>query len=258
MKIKLIDKLLLNICALLVVLAGIAMILIYGCLIGYPAGQATPGTGARLIAVLIGAVSILCGAYMFMFCAKYRYNNKAFVVMHNENGDMRIAVKAIESQVKKCVDMHDEMHLNDISVVNNSREGVTVDIKIALAGNISIPLAVAALQKQVKQYLVASSGIEVKDVRVSVDTTKGEVGEASPYQVDQNTAETQVTEAEKTDDVQDEKKLPLHQRLFRTKENKPEAEAVKEAEEQVVESVQAEAEEAIDALQDGMEDKINE
>ena len=40
--------------------------------------------------------------------------------------------------------------------------------------NVSIPHAVEQIQTQVKRYLAASSGIEVRDISVSVDRTEGE------------------------------------------------------------------------------------
>ncbi len=182
MKIRIFDRLMLYLCAFLTFFGGVGIVLFYGLLIGYPIEGQTAAM-PRVAALIAGSVIALTGVWLFFFAKRYRFSKKAFVVTHTENGDLRIAVKAIEAQVKKCVDMHEEMHLISMSISNSSRSGVTVDIRISLAGNISIPLAVATLQKQVKKYLMASSGIDVKDVRVSVDTTKGEITAASPFAV---------------------------------------------------------------------------
>ena len=195
MKIRIFDRLMLYLCAFLTFFGGVGIVLFYGLLIGYPIEGQTAAM-PRVAALIAGSVIALTGVWLFFFAKRYRFSKKAFVVTHTENGDLRIAVKAIEAQVKKCVDMHEEMHLISMSISNSSRSGVTVDIRISLAGNISIPLAVATLQKQVKKYLMASSGIDVKDVRVSVDTTKGEITAASPFAVKDN-GETAAENAEK-------------------------------------------------------------
>ena len=45
-----------------------------------------------------------------------------------------------------------------------------VEIRIMLAAGVNIPLTVNALQKQVKQYIMSCSGVEVYEVKVLVET----------------------------------------------------------------------------------------
>ena len=82
-----------------------------------------------------------------------------------------------------------------------------VKMKATMPSNISIPLAVANLQKQIKQYVMASSGVAVKNVIVTVEKTSGAVAVSN---IDETLAETNVEKPaeEKTDDK------PVHQRLF--------------------------------------------
>ncbi|MBE5782363.1 MAG: alkaline shock response membrane anchor protein AmaP [Clostridiales bacterium] len=164
----------------------------------------------RAAKAALGVITVLFSLYLLAFPRKLAYRKRDFVVQHTDTGELRIAVKAIENLVQKCIDMHDEIQV-DTMRIKNSRDGVTVDMSIALANNIAIPLAVSSLQKQIKQYLVASSGIEVKEVRVSVITTQSGVGE-SPYLV--NSDEEQKEQAS-APAQQEKKKAPLHQRLFR-------------------------------------------
>ena len=131
------------------------------------------------------------------------------MVQQTDNGELRIAVKAIENLVQKCIDMHEEIHVVSMKI-RNCRDGVRVDLCISLANNIAIPLAVASLQKQIKQYLAASSGIEVKEVRVSVETAQAGVGD-SPYLVSSESAHAA---PEKQPEPKEKPKLPLHQRIF--------------------------------------------
>lgn len=176
-----------------------------------------------------GALTALIGLYDLFIPRRYRYNRKDFIIRHTENGDMQISIKAMEGLVEKCVNLHDEIKMTGMRV-NNRREGVSVDMRVSLASNISIPLAVESLQKQVKQYLLASTGVEIRQVRVVVSNTQGEVQE-TPYQVDSRTEEPE--EAEQTA----EEKKPLHRRIF---------EQAEQAKETVTDTAPAEGDNAQD------------
>jgi len=205
MKIRLWDRAILFFGALLALLAGLFLILC-GLLVLEGSEHAHL---RQVLSLVLGGLSVGLGAALFALSRRFSNRRHAFVVQQTDNGELRIAVNAIENLVQKCIDMHEEMHVNDMKI-RHSREGVTVDLSISLANNISIPLAVASLQKQIKQYLVASSGIDVKEVRVSVESTQTGVGD-SPYLVSSESAEQPSAQVETT---AKEKKIPLHRRLF--------------------------------------------
>ena len=209
MKIRFWDRLILFLGALLTIAAG-AFLAVCGLQFAGELGKALP-LPARVGCIAGGVLLVAFAVYLLLFPRKCAAGRHSFIVQQTDNGELRIAVKAIESLVQKCVDMHEEIDLNSMRI-RNAREGVTVDMSISLANNISIPLAVASLQKQIKQYLVASSGIEVKEVRVSVDTTSGEAEPIpdSPYLVQEQEQEKQ----EKPVQEQPKAKRPMHQRIF--------------------------------------------
>lgn len=201
------------------------LILLFGVLFSLLAGPLFLFVGIRLcmqeaaalaplwstLCLIAGTVSILLGGLFFILLRRFSCKHCAFVVQHTDNGELRIAVSAIRNLVQKCIDMHEEIHVNQMNI-RHSREGVTVDLSIALANNISIPLAVASLQKQIKQYLVASSGIDVKEVKVCVESTQSSFEETdSPYLVPAADSTVPVAPAEIP---VKEKKVPLHRRLF--------------------------------------------
>ena len=205
MKLKIKDRLLLLLCTLFVFAVGVGLVVLS---IRQPSIVLDGANGSffswpRLAVIGVGFVLALCAVYLLVLPSKLRENRKGFVVQQTDNGELRIAIKAIENLVKKCVDMHEEMTLSSM-VIQNARDGVTVDLRISLANNISIPLAVASLQKQIRQYLAVSSGIEVREVRVSVETTETGIGD-SPYLVENQPAPAM--KEKKT-------KKPLHQRIF--------------------------------------------
>ena len=225
MKVKFWDRMILFFGALLTLVSG-GVLLLVGLQIQGLMGDLP--LWCRVLCIVCGALAILFGCYLLVFPWK---NGKArkneFVVQRTENGELRIAVKAIENLVQKCIDMHSEVQVISMDILND-RDGVMVDLNISLANNISIPLAVASLQKQIKQYLVASAGIEVSEVRVSVETAQVEADPATyleeeeaaaareekPEKNEKNEKIEQAEKNEKSAEAAPARKLPLHQRLF--------------------------------------------
>lgn len=205
MKIKFWDRMILFFGALLAACSGLFLIV---CGIRMLGGEAI-ATPWLVISLVLGVLCLGLCAGLICVARKYANDRNAFVVQHTDNGQLRIAVKAIENLVNKCIAMHEEIQANSL-LIHHSRHDVTVDLSISLANNISIPLAVASLQKQIKQYLVASSGIDVKEVRVSVESTRDEAemtqGEGFSAPMPTVNLEEEIAPAEK--------KMPLHRRLF--------------------------------------------
>ena len=229
MKLKFYDRLVLFFGALLTIAAGAALGVAGLQIAGAISESLSPGL--RIACIGVGSLTVLFGLYVLAFPQKLRAERQGFVVQRTDNGELRISIKAIEGLVQKCIDMHDEIEVVS-QRIRNTRDGVTVDMNIALANNISIPLAVAALQKQIKQYLSASSGIEITEVRVTVDTAQM----PAPEMADQADAAAEPAveaaapaEAEKP---APKAKLPLHQRIFgrsETAANMPEPPKAEEA-----------------------------
>ena len=192
MKLRFWDKIILLVGAIAVLLVGLAVF------IGGLRGDDDVAAAHRMLGIVFGAASAAFGGYLIVLPRRNAMRRRDYVVQRTDTGELRIAVKAIENLVEKCVDLHEEIQLISM-MITNTREGVVVELFISLANNISIPLAVASLQKQIKQYLVASSGIEVREVRVIVENTKDEP--------------LLVAEIEEEEENEPEK-APLHQRLF--------------------------------------------
>ena len=157
-------------------------------------------TVRRIVVIGMGALEVIGSLLLFSIPGRIRYKRKDFIIQQTDNGEIRIAVKAIENLVRKCTDTHEEINVSDMRVTN-FRDGVGVNLKVSLPNNISIPLAVESLQKQIRQYLTVSSGITVKDVCVSVENTSESMTSRSPYEV-RNEAQEKA------------EKKPVHERLF--------------------------------------------
>ena len=93
------------------------------------------------------------------------------------------------------------------------------------------------MQKQIKQYLLASSGIEVTHVSVTVDTTRmNAVKKCAPA--------PNVEQKEEAAQPAEEKK-PMHQRLFASKQEAPAEKTAEKTEEAAEEKKQEASAEAV-------------
>lgn len=111
-------------------------------------------------------------------------HKQPFATIEGENGAVNISIKALESLVNKCLQAHPELNVVSSSIFSDG-DSVRITLHITLLEDISIPLAVSALQKEIRQYVQSCAGVEIDDVRVFVDgTTANETQQAaSPYRV---------------------------------------------------------------------------
>ena len=209
-------------------------------------------------------------------------SQRGYVMQKNENGSIGVSIRAIEGLIRTCIDKHEAIAKADITV-EECRDGIAIGLHIIQAAGVNIPLSVGALQKQIKQYVTACTGVDVYKIRVMVENDASipvastyEVQDVTPLPSAEETAEKPMvtppaqpvaipaTEPEQKpkvpdtfispeDDEDDER--PLHQRLFGTPEQPafvpappevteaPEADEV-EAAEDAPEETEASAEEA--------------
>ena len=285
MKMRLWDRLILRLGALITLLTG-AVAIAAGVLLWN--AQITPakwwpaGNNAAIVLIAVGVLAVLVSLYNIALPRRYNPRRRSFVTQPTEHGELRIAVSAIENLILRCVETHKEVKVLAMQITNR-RGAVNVNMRVAVNSNISIPHAVEQLQTQIKRYLAASSGIEVRDISVSVERA---TGDESALPVEPLPAA--VVEAEQ------EEKVSVHQRVFGrdtsksvaeqvaeaeiidppAEEEKPEeakaeepavqeaveetAEAVEEAAETVAEETAEAAEEAAEAVEDAVEEAAEE
>ncbi len=239
MKMKILDRLVMRLFGVLAVICGLMLFLVPFQVLGTMEYRFP---WVRWLFWGGGLLTALIGLYILLVPHRYRYSKKDFILRRTENGDMHISIRAMETQVQKCVDLHKEIRMHAMRIVN-TREGVNVEMKVSLASNISIPLSIESLQKQVKQYLLASTGVEIRQVRIEVISTQGEVDD-TPYRFDDQQAARNV---ESEAPAEEEKKVPVHRRIFGlgdrvqlNAEKETEAEAVAEQQPLPVENTEME------------------
>ena len=224
MKMKFWDRIILRIGAVLTFLGGVLTAVCGAMIYGMNLGEGIVMQSIPLTLICAGVVIALISLYNLLMPRRYHNGRHAFVVQPTEMGELRIAVSAIENLILKCVETHKEVKVQDIAITNR-RGAVSVQLRVTMDSNVSIPHAVEQIQTQVKRYLAASSGIEVRDISVSVDRTEGEARPVPMESLVLNNEEPAAEQEAKKE------KVPMHQRIFGRDTTKTEAEQVMEAEE---------------------------
>lgn len=182
-------------------------------------------------AVMVAAAVALCFLGLRGVALLFRSGReKGFIAQHTEYGDLSISMSAMENMVRKCVDSHDELKVASTRI-HHVRDGVVVAIRISLAGGVNIPITVSALQKQIKQYITSCSGVDVREVRVMVETNNTLAPTACDVTGDTLKADADAADkagrvvsslhgALPKEGVEEPKpkREPLHQRLFKHEE----------------------------------------
>ncbi len=204
MKIRILDR-------ILVSLAGLILILLCGLIIaqlffqvdvaGFAVRVVTRDSAGRRAGLTAGAIGLLLlGCYCISVMFRHRKQRERFVLQKNDNGELAISIKALDSMVEKCLEQHAELDVQSVKL-ENLRDGLLIRIRGNVAGNVSIPLTVEALQRQIKQYVTAISGVEVKAIRVQIEASGDDVEEA-PFTIAAPTAVPLLREAEKAAEMQ--------------------------------------------------------
>ena len=204
MKIRILDRILVAVAGLLV-LAGCAalaaQLFFQKDMIGL-AGKVLTNPSYRIWLIIALAILALLGLYCILMMFRHRGRRDKFVMQRTDNGELSISLKAMESMVQKCLDPHKELSVQSVNL-ENQKGGLLIRIRGTVAGGVSIPLTVDALQQQIKQYVTACSGVEVKDIRVQIESSGPEAKE-SLFAIEAPTARALPGTAEKEEKPKEE------------------------------------------------------
>ena len=173
------DRILLFLCAICALCGAAAVAaLLYGvisadAIVAYINQYAPFMEGIKGKITMIAVVAVLVILAVMLLSAIFPSRKKrssTFAIQQNENGTVRISLKALETLVQKCLNQHDELKVVSSSLFSDE-ESVRVDVHINMQTDISMPLAISALQKQIKKYLEACSGVVIREVRIFVEGT---------------------------------------------------------------------------------------
>ena len=186
MKLRVADRILVALAGLLLLAccAGIVAQMFFGVDLVAFAGKVFSSESLKIRAALL-AISVflfILGLYCLFVLFRHRRRKDKFILQKNEDGELAISLKALENMVNKCLAQHREIHVESLQM-ENQKDGLLIHLRGNVAGGISIPLTVEALQRQIKQYVTACSGVEVKGIRVQIEAS-GKDAENATFVID--------------------------------------------------------------------------
>ena len=186
MKIRIVDRILIFAAGLLMIAgcaAFVAQVFFQVDVIGYAAGiLSRQSVLAKIVFALTALILLALGIYCAAMLFRRPGRNDQYVIQKTENGELEISLNTMENLIRKCLEQHPEIN-SDTVTLDNERDGLEIRIKGSVAGGVSIPLTVDTLQKQIKQYVTACSGVEVKNIRVQIEAT-GEEIKGAPFAIE--------------------------------------------------------------------------
>jgi len=184
MKIRILDRILVALAGLLMVACGVALAaeLFFGKNVSGMLAQWLTDENRRVFVIIVGILIIAIGVYCVMMLFRHRGKNGKYIMQRTESGELAISLNALESMVQKCLDQHQELSAQAVEL-ENEKGCLVVRIRGTVAGGISIPLTIDMLQQQIKQYVTACSGVEVKDIRVEVESSGPDAKDA-PFAIE--------------------------------------------------------------------------
>ncbi len=198
MKLRIADRILVCVAGLILLAccAGILCQMFFGINVVDYATRAFASESFQVRAALIGlaVVLLLVGVYCVFVLFRHRKRKDRFVLQKYDGGELAISLRALENMVYKCLDQHEELKTQHL-YLENRKDGLLIKIRGQVAGGISIPLTVEALQKQIRQYVTACSGVEIKGIRVQIESS-GEDAKNAPFAIAAPAAQSLLHEAQ--------------------------------------------------------------
>ncbi len=184
MKIRVLDRILVALAGLLMVVGGVALAaeLFFGKNVSGKVSEWLADGNNRVFIIIAGILIIVIGVYCVLLLFRHRGKSGKFIMQKTESGELAISLGALGSMVQKCLDQHQELSAQAVEL-ENEKGSLVVTIRGTVAGGISIPLTIDTLQQQVKQYVTACSGVEVKDIRVEV-VSSGPDAKDAPFAIE--------------------------------------------------------------------------
>lgn len=128
-------------------------------------GALTPAMEQPQVLIALLGLFILFGTRLFWVGVKPRHPQA--VVHEVALGQIRIALTAIQNLVEKVVLQQSGIREAKARVYPG-KQGVRINIKVAVTPDINIPSCSATVQEQVRQHVMDVTGVMVQDVTIIV------------------------------------------------------------------------------------------
>ncbi len=167
----------------------------------------TEKTWGKVLIAVAALALLLLGFRCLAILVRHRRKNDRFIMQKTDNGELAISLKALDNMVQKCLEQHPELSVQDVNL-ESRKDGLLVRIQGITAGGISIPLTVEALQKQIIQYVTACSGVEVKGIRVMIESTGPDLEDA-PFSIAAPVSQSLLSSGEKKEEPAEAPETPV-------------------------------------------------
>ena len=186
MKIRILDRVMVFVAGLLLIAGCVALVaqVLFQQDVAGMIGDilSKQSTLAKIVFVLTALILLALGGYCVLMLFRRPGRNDKYILQKTETGELEISLETLENLVRKCLEQHPEVDARDLTL-ENQRDGLEIRISGNVAGGVSIPLTIDTLQKQIKQYVTACSGLEVRNIRVQIDATGDEL-KGAPFAIE--------------------------------------------------------------------------
>ena len=122
----------------------------------------------QIILVLVGALIIFLAIYLIWQKAQINKGNLS-VVQKTSFGEIKISIGSIKRLALKVVKGMGEITETRPEVNILKSGGINIDLHLSVKQDVNIPELSEKIQRKVKEYLLETSGIETKEIKIHID-----------------------------------------------------------------------------------------
>ena len=122
----------------------------------------------QIILVLVGALLIFLAIYLIWQKAQIDKGNLS-VVQKTSFGEIKISIGSIKRLALKVVKGMEEIRETRPEVNILKSGGINIDLHLFVKQDVNIPQLSEKIQRKVKEYILETSGIETKEIKIHVD-----------------------------------------------------------------------------------------
>ncbi len=174
------DRFLLVICALLGMVAGLALLLVAAGFFSLEAARLmvdayAAQAGSLNFRLLVGCVGLLVFLVSLRLIIGFNKRSKAqkepaataATIATGDYGTVQISLAAIDTMVQRHCRANNKVR-ETTSMVSTRDGGVAISLKLVLLSDANVPEVTAELQKSLKEYIEGLTGIVVNDISIMV------------------------------------------------------------------------------------------
>lgn len=120
------------------------------------------------MAVFIGAGLVVVALLLLVLGLRPSPKPAETVLQHNELGEIRIALVALESMVLRVTQQHSGIKESKRRVIQ-TQDGLVAFLRVKVMPDLELPALVGELQQKIKKYIEEITGIRVVEVKVLVE-----------------------------------------------------------------------------------------